>query len=67
MGRDRTLVVNRSVSEADITKRIREEKNRARVIPRLIFIRLLYTGMGIIEASKDVGVVKRVGYQWLRR
>ena len=45
MGRDRTLIVNRSVSEADITKRIREEKNRARVIPRLIFIKLLYTGM----------------------
>ncbi len=67
MGRDRTLIVNRSVSEADLTKRIREEKNRARVIPRLIFIKLLYTGMGVIEASKNVGVVKRVGYQWLKR
>jgi putative transposase len=67
MGRGRTLIVNRSVSEADITKRIREEKNRARVIPRLIFIKLLYTGMGVIEASKDVGVAKRVGYQWLKR
>ena len=43
MGRGRTLIVNRSVSEADITKRIREEKNRARVIPRLIFTKLFYT------------------------
>ncbi|MCW6169326.1 MAG: helix-turn-helix domain-containing protein [Thermoplasmatales archaeon] len=59
--------MNRSVSEADITKRIWEEKNRARVIPRLIFIKLLCTGMGVIEASKDMGVVRRAGYQWLER
>ncbi len=32
----------------------------ARVIQRLIFIKLLYAGMGVIEASKDVSVVKRV-------
>ena len=55
------------MSEADITKRIREERNGVRVITRLIFIKFLYTGMGVIEASKDVGVAKRVGYQWLKR
>ncbi len=32
--------MNKSVSEADITKGIKEEKNSARVIPRLIFIKL---------------------------
>jgi putative transposase len=67
MGRKKTLVVKKTVSEADINHRIREEKNRARIIPRLIFIKLLYSGMSVIEASRDVGVVKRVGYQWLRR
>ena len=67
MGRKKTLVVERRVSESEINKRIREEKNRARIIPRLIFIKLLYGGKSVIEASKDVGVVKRVGYQWLER
>ncbi|HIH60111.1 MAG: helix-turn-helix domain-containing protein [Candidatus Thermoplasmatota archaeon] len=57
----------KSVSEADITKRIREERNGVRVITRLIFIKFLYTGMGVIEASKNVGVAKRVGYQWIKR
>ncbi|EQD75649.1 ISA1083-3 transposase, partial [mine drainage metagenome] len=67
MGRKRTLIVKKTVSEADINRRIKEEKNRARIIPRLIFIKLLYSGMSVIDASKNVGVVKRVGYQWLRR
>ncbi|MDA8055739.1 MAG: helix-turn-helix domain-containing protein [Thermoplasmatales archaeon] len=67
MGRKKTLVVKKTVSEADINRRIKEEKNRARIIPRLILIKLLYSGMSVIEASKDVGVVKRVGYQWLKR
>ena len=67
MGRRRSLTVERKVSESDINRRIKEEKNRARIIPRLIFIKLLYGGKSVIEASKDVGVVKRVGYQWLER
>ena len=67
MGRHRSLTVERKVSESDINRRIKEEKNRARIIPRLIFIKLLYGGKSVIEASKDVGVVKRVGYQWLER
>ena len=61
------IVVEKKASEAEINRRIKEEKNRARIIPRLIFIKLLYHGKSVIEATKDVGVVKRVGYQWLER
>jgi putative transposase len=67
MGRKSVLVVEKKASEAEINRRIKEEKNRARIIPRLIFIKLLYHGKSVIEATKDVGVVKRVGYQWLAR
>ena len=67
MGRKRILVVKKLVSETDINKRIKEEKNRARIIPRLIFIKLLYTGISVIDAAKNVGVTRRVGYQWLQR
>jgi len=52
--------VNKSVSVADIIKRIREGRNRTRIITRLIFKKLLYTRIGIIEASKNVGVAKRI-------
>ena len=67
MSRRRSLIVERRANEPDINRRIKEEKNRARIIPRLIFIKLPYGGKSVIEASKDVGVVKRVGYQWLER
>ena len=33
----------------------------------MIFIKLLYGGKSAIEASKIVGVTKRVGYEWLER
>lgn len=61
------LIVEKRVSETDINKRLKEEKNRARIIPRLIFIKLLYGGTSVIDAAKNVGVAKRVGYQWLQR
>lgn len=67
MGRKRTLELKKHVSEADISRRIKEEKNRARIIPRLMFIKFLYRGKGVIDSAEDVGVVKRVGYQWLKR
>ena len=67
MGRNTSLIVERKASESEINRKIKEEKTRARIIPRLIFIKLLYGGESVIEASRNVGVVKRVGYQWLER
>ncbi len=67
MGKHSSLIVERKASESEINRKIKEEKIRARIIPRLIFIKLLYGGRSVIEASRDVGVVKRVGYQWLER
>ena len=67
MGRNTSLIVERKASESEINRKIKEEKTRARIIPHLIFIKLLYGGESVIEASRNVGVVKRVGYQWLER
>lgn len=67
MGRKKILVVKKLVSETDINKRIKEEKYRARIIPRLVFIKTLYNGSSAIDAARNVGVTKRVGYQWLQR
>ncbi|MEM0133628.1 MAG: helix-turn-helix domain-containing protein [Thermoplasmatales archaeon] len=65
MGRHKSSTVERRDSESDINRRIKEEKNRARIIPRLIFIKLFSVGESVIEVSKDVDVVKRAGYHWL--
>ena len=55
--------MNTLVSEIDLTRRIKKEKNHAKIIPRLIFIKFLYGEKSVIQASKDVSVAKRVGYQ----
>ncbi len=67
MARKKALIADKRISEVDISGRIKEEKNRDRFIPRLIFTRLLYGGMSVIEASDNVGISKRVGYQWIKR
>ena len=53
--------MNTLVSEIDLTRRIKKEKNHAKIIPRLIFIKLLYGEKSKVQASKDVSVAKRVG------
>ncbi len=67
MARKKALIVVKRVSEADIKRRIKEDKNRDRIIIRLIFTRLPYGGMSVIEVSNNVGISKRVGYQWIKR
>ncbi len=67
MGRKRVLIVDKRDSEADINRRIKEEKNRDRIIPRLIFIKLLYGGMSAIKTLNNVGVAKGADYKWIKR
>lgn len=67
MTRKRTRDVIRSVTEYDLSRMISREKSRARIIPMLIFIRLLYKGRSVPEAASDLGVSKRSGYLWLDR
>lgn len=38
-----------------------------RVLKRLYFIKYLYDGDSVEKASGKVGVVKAIGYEWLRR
>jgi putative transposase len=51
----------------ELDEHIRRHERSVRVLKRLYFIRFLYYGYSVEEASKHVGVTKAVGYIWLKR
>ena len=67
MGRQPSLEVKRHLTSTELRKLIKEEQKRGKVLQRLIFINDLYNGKSVPEASKDVGVVKAIAYEWLSR
>ncbi|MEM3265272.1 MAG: helix-turn-helix domain-containing protein [Thermoplasmata archaeon] len=58
--------IKRYISEEQINALIKNEKKRTRIIPRLIFVKLLYRGKSVDSAANEVGVVHRTGYLWLK-
>jgi putative transposase len=67
MGRRRIYQVVRHVSSDELSGWIRRKEKEMRVLKRLYFIKYLYEGAGVEEAADKVGIVKAVGYEWLRR
>ncbi|MFH7836328.1 MAG: IS630 family transposase [Candidatus Aenigmatarchaeota archaeon] len=55
------------LSSEELIKAIKVEEKRVRVLQRLYFIKFLYEGMTVEQASQKIGVTKAVGYQWLNR
>lgn len=67
MTRRRVWEVKKHISDLDLLNAIKRERIRARIFPRLMFIRLLYRGMSVPEASSEMHIQKRLGYIWLKR
>ena len=67
MTRKRTRDVVKSVPENELSGMISRERSRARIVPMLIFIRMLYKGKSVPEAASELNVSKRSGYLWLER
>ena len=67
MTRRRTLEVKKHLSDTDLINAIKKERTRARIVPRLMFIRLLYKGMSVPQASSEMQIPKRLGYIWLNK
>ncbi|MCW6158002.1 MAG: helix-turn-helix domain-containing protein [Thermoplasmatales archaeon] len=67
MTRRRTREVARIVTENELSGMISRERSRARIVPMLIFIRMLYKGKSVPEATSELGISKRSGYLWLNR
>ncbi|MGC8497432.1 MAG: hypothetical protein ACP5NL_05505 [Thermoplasmata archaeon] len=61
MTRKRTWEVTKHLSDTELINAIKKEKTRARIVPRLMFIRLLYKGMSVPQASSEMQISKRLG------
>ncbi|MHC1576741.1 MAG: helix-turn-helix domain-containing protein [Methanosarcinaceae archaeon] len=59
--------IKRKLSLEDLNKRIRYIEALIKIHNRLYFIKYRYMGASVEEASKKVGVTKRIGYIWQKR
>jgi putative transposase len=58
--------VVRHLTAEDLDVRIRKLEKSTRILKRLYFVRYLYKGMGVEDATEMVGVTKKTGYDWLK-
>jgi putative transposase len=65
-GREQIAIV-RHVPYAVLKKRIKHHHGLPEVMPRLLFIRLRYKGVSVVNAADAVGVSGQTGYNWQER
>lgn len=61
------IAIVRHVPFSVLKKRIKHHKGLPEVLPRLLFIRLRYTGVSVDKAADAVGVSGQTGYNWQER
>ena len=66
MSRPEEIHIDKELSEEEVLKRIKSEKD-AKILRRLYFIKFRYEGESVQEASEKIGITKRVGYIWQER
>ena len=67
MGRNRAYQVAKQINLSDLEKTIKGKEKELRVLKRLYFIRFLYQGCVIEEASEKLGITMPTAYEWLKR
>ncbi len=67
MGRNRAYHVVKQISLNNLDKTIKAKEKDLRVLKRLYFIRLLYQGYALEEASEKIGITVPTAYEWLKR
>ncbi len=65
-GREQIAIVQH-VPYSVLKKRIKHHKGLPEVMPRLLFIRLRYIGVSVVNAADAVGVSGQTGYNWQER
>ena len=64
MSRSETIHIERHLAMEELEKRIKAQEKDARILKRLYFVRYLYEGRTVKEASELVGITKCNGYIW---
>lgn len=61
------IAIVRHVPLSTLKKRIKHHKGLPEIAPRLVFIRLRYQGMSVVNVAEAVGVSTQTGYNWQER
>ena len=67
MSRKITYNVKKNVSIKELDYTIHMLEGQVRLLQRLYFIRFLYKGIGVGDASDLIGITKNTGYHWLKK
>jgi len=67
MSRKITYSVKKNVPITELNYTIHKLEGQVRLLQRLYFIRFLYKGMGVEDASELIGITKNTGYHWLKK
>lgn len=59
--------IQQKVSIEELEKRIKYIETLIKILDKLYFVRYRYMGYSVEEATKKVGVTKRMGYIWQKR
>ncbi len=66
MSKKKTYNIKKNMSIDELNNTIHALEKQAKLLQRLYFIRFLYKGMKVEDASKRVGITKVTGYRWLK-
>ena len=67
MSRKMAYNVKKNVPIKELDYTIHMLEGQVRLLQRLYFIRFLYKGMSVEDASNLIGITKTTGYHWLKR
>ncbi|NYT04538.1 MAG: transposase [Candidatus Methanofastidiosa archaeon] len=67
MSRKMAYNVKKNVSIKELDYTINMLEGQVRLLQRLYFIRFLYKGMSVEDASNLIGITKTTGYHWLKK
>ena len=67
MSNTEQIPIKRNMTQEQLNKKIKELEKEIRILDKLNFINYRYQGYTVDEASKKIGITKRVGYIWQER
>ena len=67
MSRKMAYNVKKEVPITELDYTIHMLEGQVRLLQRLYFIRFLYKGMSVEDASNLIGITKTTGYDWLKK
>lgn len=66
MSKKKTYNIKKNMSINELNNTIHALEKQTKLLQRLYFIRFLYKGLDVEDASRLVGITKVTGYRWLK-